>query len=307
MLLGFTGLPHPDLLRSLMTRLNINLDQYGYGGGQSNPFAHGGSGLTYTDSNGEQQHMTPEQAQQAAIVAAVVIAVTLVLAYLVPQVVFACLYKSNVFDKKGTIEASQPGPRTMDKSKFHHDLFKCHENINEALCALLCPTVRYADAYGSIGGSYWGSLCTYFGVNTIISIGCTALVDMTEEAPLCAGLPTDPHHPCADPRSQHANILGCILRGLFFGIMMRKALRAKLGDPNPGGKAVEDMIAWAFCPCCALTQDSVEVDIALNVTVGCPCSVTPGRTGVPTIQAREGSVAPYEKLLGDAVVLEEGR
>lgn len=253
-----------------------------------------------TDSNGHE--ITPEQQQQALIMVAVVAAVTLILAYLVPQVVFACLYKSNVHDKKAAVEASNPGPRTMDKGKFHHDLMKCHENINEALCALLCGTVKYADAYGSIGGSYWGSLCTYFGVNTLISVGCTGLIMTLEPAPACFG---QAH--CVDPRGNHSNLLGCLLRGLFFGIVCRKALRAKLGDPNPGGNAVNDFIAWAFCPCCALTQDAVEVDIALDVTVGCPCSVTPGRQGVPTIQAREGSVAPYEKLLGDSVLLEEGR
>jgi Cys-rich protein (TIGR01571 family) len=279
-----------------MTRLNINLDQFDENGG-----------LSFTDHNGEQQHLTREQIQMAGVVAAL----TLVLAFIVPQIVFAFLYKANVHDKKKSVEESNPGPRTMDKGHFHHGFFKFHENINEALCAFLCPTVRYADAYGSVGGSYWGSLCTFFGATTVFQVACTALVYQFEQAPDCLSHP-DPFaehpHPCADPRSDHADLLTGILRGLFFGVFCRSSLRKKLGDPTFGSKAAVDFFSWFFCNgCCALTQDSVEMDIALDVNVGCPCAVTSPRTGVPAVQAREGSVAPYEKLLGDAVVLEEGR
>jgi len=290
MLIGFTGLPHPEILRSwgtnLMSALNINLDQQ----------------ITFSDGNGNT--MTQADAEHAAAMAAIMAVVLMLLAMFLPQIIGAILYKSNVTDKKPKIE---DGNKTMQYGKFHHGLFGCHENINECLCALCCPTVRYADTHASISGSFWGSLCYFFGLSFIFSIVGTLLPPMVM---------TQPDPMSATPGEiasyiQHCQILSYLikftLQGVAFGLVARKALRTKLGDPNPGAAAATDCLAWALCYPCALTQDSVEVDIAANVSVGCPCSITPGRSGVPQLSAREVAPSDYEKLLGDAVLLEGGR
>lgn len=285
MFVGLTGLPHPGHLYSmtnnLMSALNINLDQYSFNGG--NDFG----GNDYGGSQGQQVTGT-----QVAILAAVMVGVFLLI-YFLPQIIFACLYKSNVHDKKKAISA---GDQTMRKGDFHYKLFACHENMNECMCSILCPMVRYADTYGSINGSFYGSMCTFFGVNTIITI-ISALV-------ISAAMPPCPFGQegiqCQHNHDSNEQFLSTIMRGLFFGMMGRAALRQKLGDPEPGAKKLHDFLAWGCCYPCALTQDSVEVDIAADVTVGCPCSVTPGRQGVP--QAREVAPSDYE-----ASLLEGGR
>jgi Cys-rich protein (TIGR01571 family) len=272
---GLTGLPHPEHLHtlgtSMMSALNINLDQWSnsYQGG--GPYQGGGS------------QVSPEQA-------ALMAAVTMMMMVLVPQILFALLYKSNVHDKKKAID---PGNRTMQSGNFHFGLFKCHENANECLCAMFCSTVRYADTYGSISGSFFGSMCTFFGVNVII--GCIASTVVVFAIPPPPFL-IDPHVQARYQQQTElvSNLVQATCRGVFFGLMARKGLRAKLGDPEPGKNAITDCLSWGFCYCCALTQDSVEVDIALDVTVGCPCSVTPGRAGV---RAREVAPSDYEALL----------
>lgn len=265
MSLGLVGLPHSDVIghaaTSVMSALNINLDQFdGFesGGGRASP----GAG--------------------AALVPW--------LSIMVLQVLFACLYKSNVHDKKEPIKA---GDQTMQNG-YHFGLFSCHQNVNDCLCVFFCGAVRYADAFGSVTGSFWGALCTYIGVGLICDLAGVILTPILYPA-------------SRNPFDQHAQMNGAYVRmaiemvicGLFFGLVARKALRQKLGDPAPGGSAFTDCLAWGACSCCALVQDAVEVDIALNVTVGCPCSVTPGRMG---LNAREVAPSDYEALL-----LEGGR
>merc|ERR1712064_10806 len=123
-------------------------------------------------------------------------------------------------------------------------------------------------------------MCTFFGVNTIITIIAALVVGAAMGPPPHDVL--DPHFNEAvmqysSSKDSNEQLLSAILRGLFFGIMGRAALRTKLGDPEPEAKKLHDFLAWGCCYCCALTQDSVEVDTALNVTVGCPCSVNEGR------------------------------
>jgi len=303
MVVGFTGLPHPDLLRHwgkmLMNQLNINLDQF------TNPSLGGG---------GEPQPtISPEDAAHAAVMILVVAAITLLVLFFAPQIIFAFLYKANVFDKKGAIKEND---QTMKFGKFHHGTFRCHENVNECLCACFCSTVRFADTYGSVGGSFWGSLCTFFGVNTLITVTASFIQAFlggggsatTTMAPFGGGnLNLAQSAGSSDSSGQIAQLIQMLLRGVFFGVIMRKGLRTKLGDPNPGANALNDCLGWGLWSCCALTQDSLEVEIALDMSFSCPCNVTPGRIGVPTVAAREVAPSDYtETLLGDAVVLEEG-
>lgn len=271
MFVGLTGLPHPEHMRtlgtSLMSALNINLDEFHF------------------DNNSS---ISPEQVEMAAVIAAL----TMMMMVLVPQIIFALMYKSNVHDKKKAISSDD---RTMQYGKFHFGLFACHQNANECLCSMFCSTVRYADTYGSISGSFFGSMCTFFGVNVIISVLSTVAVGMAMPPPDTFDLHALQAHNQSVTGATY--FVQFALRGLYFGLVARKALRAKLGDPESGKNALHDCLSWGFCSCCALTQDSVEVDIAVDVTVGCPCSVTPGRQGVPAVQAREVAPSDYEALL----------
>jgi len=286
---GLTGLPHPDQMRSLaeslMSALNINLDetqdQDPFGMGQQHPQMQIHSTIT---------------ANQIAMAAAGALLLILI-CFFTPQIIFACLYNSNVHEKKKKIAE---GDRTMQSGNFHHGLLACHENFAECMCSAMCPTVRYADTYGSINGSFFGSLCTFIAVNTLIQLVPSFLMAYLMSA--APGLTTDQLAAHNNMNAQLALALSMTCRGLFFGLWGRGHLRSKLGDPEPGSKKPMDCIAWAFCSCCALTQDSVEVDIAVDVTVGCPCSVTPGRLDQRPMRAREVAPSDYEALL-----LEGGR
>lgn len=290
---GLTGLPHPDslyrLTSQLMSKLNINLP--------ADPFSNGQAGA-------------PTQQDADAAVAQVqqflMIVLGTILAIFIAQIVAICLYKSKVHDAKPPLGDNLT---TMASGEFHYKLFDCFSNINECLCSFCCSTVRYADTHSATsGGGFWGSFCMFVGVNAVIASACGAIVTAVMPPP---AMPTDLFDADSMRRYQASlanyqgdhvnNMLQSCLRGLAFGILARSKLRAKLGDPNPGKAAAYDFFSWACCSLCALTQESVEADIAADVTISCPFTLTKGR-----VRAREVAPNDQENVLG-AALLVEGR
>lgn len=304
---GFTGLPHPNTLhkwaislRNVVSDATLGAEDADAGfsfAPAPSPFS---AGPTVSPADAA-------AALQTLAIMAVVMVLVVILAWLLPQIIFACLYKANVFDKRDEARF-KPTPHMEQKSQFTYNLTECTANINEALCACCCPTVRFADSHGKVEGGFWGALCKFIGVNILINVLSGLVVGMLVPPAPDAAVPTDPHaagQQGSNPADNLSTIVEGIFRGLFFGVVMRKALRAKLGDKEPGKNALGDCLSWGFLSCCALTQDSVEMDIAYDVTVGIPCSITDGRVGVKKITSgREVAPGDYEKMLGDAV--EEG-
>lgn len=272
---GLTGLPHPDVLHNwavrLMSALNINLDN---------------TQFTFNDLTPQQQQQVNQAGQaMARIMMYIFLAVAV---YVIGNFVAICLYKTQVHDKK-----PKELKTTMESGDFHYKLFDCCSNMNEAMCSLCCVTVRYADTHSAISGSFWGSFCYFICVNIAISVVTGFTVAAVYPPP--ADYQNLSHYNGNDLEQ----LLEALLRGLAFGVVARKQLRTKLGDPNPGAQVLHDGLAWAFCSCCALTQESVEVDIAADVEISCPFSLKIGR-----VRAREVTPSDYEKLLGDPVLLE---
>jgi Cys-rich protein (TIGR01571 family) len=284
---GITGLPHPDslyrLTSQLLSKLSINLP--------ADPMA---------------QNQQDADAAVAQVQQVMMIILGTILAIFIAQIIAICMYKSKVHDAKPPLGDNLP---TMASGEFHYKLFDCFSNINECLCSFCCSTVRYADTHSATsGGGFWGSFCMFVGVNAVIASAAGAVVTAVMPPPAMPQDLFDSHavatyqHQVASYQGDHVNnLIQSLLRGLAFGILARSKLRAKLGDPNPGKAASYDFFAWGFCSLCALTQESVEADIAADVTISCPFTLTKGR-----VRAREVAPNDQENLLG-AALLVEGR
>lgn len=306
MVIGLTGLPHPDIMHRwgtmVLNALPMDTDL---------TFAPSPSPFDMSAFGDADTQPVEPVSPQAVAAAALIFAIMFLAAYWGPQLLFACIFKMNVTDKRPKLAYD----RTMADGQFHYGLCECFANINDAMIAFCCPSVKFADTHGEVTGSFWGSLCLFVGANLVIwavaAFGVPAAYPMPQlsDNATMADLQAYPQEVASWTQNLESieNIIQCVLRGLIFGIYTRKQLREKLGDPNPSAGAFMDFIAWGFCTCCALTQESVEVDIANKVTVGC-CSILEGRQGVraKAVKAREVAPCNYEKLLGDAVVLEEG-
>ena len=96
-------------------------------------------------------------------------------------------------------------------------------------------------------------------------------------------------------------LLSGLLRGAAWGLLARGELRTKLGDPTPTKNQLTDVLSWGFCMLCALSQESVEADIAADVSISCPWTLKQGRAQT---RAREVMPSEYERMVGDAVLLD---
>ena len=152
--------------------------------------------------------------------------------------------------------------------------------------------------------SFWKFIC----VNCLIEILTSLVVSMAHPVPLThvsmsvLGQPYLTEDPAAALlNSRICFILSGILRGVAWGLLSRGELRKKLGDPTPAKNQVTDVLSWGFCFFCALAQESVEADIAADVSISCPWTLTKGRAQV---RGREVMPSEYERMVGDAVLLD---
>lgn len=234
---------------------------------------------------------------------------------LISSLLFAFCYKQGVTDqrdKKAHTETLKKGPDNPGNT-FHHGLCGCCSNCAECWCALYCPGIKFADAHTLVTGNFWQSFFTYVGVQFLNAlVACVG-------APIVYPPPMYIVNGTTSPEQYGEDIwdfvmyfgrlmivvflIAHVLQGLYFGCVARKALREALGAEVGPDVMATDCLAWSFCSWCALSQEAVEVDIATDVKVGCPCSIQPRQK---LLNAREVAPCDYEKLLGDAVVLEEG-
>lgn len=283
MFVGLTGLPHPDVLQGWALKLKsaLNLDE--------DPFAQ------FNDPQFQQQ--ANADAQQAAQILMIIL--VSIVALIIFSFVAMCMYKSNVHDHK------PPIPDPCDKlasGNFHYGLFDCFTNTNECLCSCFCSSIRFADTYSAIGmGGFWSCFFQFIGLNIIVGVISERVGVAAFPPPPEAAYDFQALARWQSTENEIVNIVGILLRGLIFGLWARGKLRTRLGDPGTGGGAVkaQDLLAWGCCPCCALTQESVEVDIAADVSISCPWTLNKGR-----VRAREVVPDDYESLCGDAVLLE---
>lgn len=232
---------------------------------------------------------------------------------------FAFCYKSNVTDKRDNTGHKQLMQKDSNPDgSFKYGLCGCFSNCSEGLCAYCCPGIKFADAHTLVTGSFWQAFGAYVAVQFVTSLVAVVGGPIVYPPPTYTLMPgwneTEMRDHVATDVEDILNyfgnlmlvigLLASVLRGLYFGCVARKALREKLGAEVPPAVMATDCLAWSFCSCCALTQEAVEVDIATNSEVSCPCTlIKPRQKGVG---AREVAPCDYEKLLGDAVVLEEG-
>jgi len=282
---GLTGLPHPDHLQTSATWL-ISL-------------GHNNTNLTF------HAHLTPEQKAQVqdfedqmlAIFAAVVLWIEHFLLYILLAIVLwivlhifcMCMYKHKVHDHKPQIK---PDNQTMKDGHFHHGILGCFSNCNECMCASCCTALRFADTHSSVTDTgFWTSFWLFIFGNVFAQSAVSTIVDMALPA-------TD-----LDAESRNVsiiNLFGTICRALMWGVWSRGKLRTKLGDPNPSQGQGYDFASWFCCPCCALTQESVEADIAADVVISCPWNLKVGRQ----VSGREVLPSDYQRMVGDAVLLD---
>jgi len=288
---GLTGLPHPDFLQQhakrLMTLTSTMLpaDDCSQGSVEQQNACHQGQGVL------------------AALLAGFAMVAIAMVAFLVVSIIIMCTYKHNVHDNKPKIAE---GCRTMESGNFHYGLFDCFSNINECLCSWCCVSIRFADTHSAVTTtSFWMSFWKFIVCNSIIQALSGLVVNMAHPVPLDH---IDPLFlvPVGDPAAIALNnniiaFLAAILRGVAWGLLSRGELRKKLGDPTPSKNQVTDVLSWGFCMMCALAQESVEADIAADVSISCPWTLSKGRREV---RGREVMPSEYERMVGDAVLLD---
>jgi len=258
---GLTGLPHPDHLQGSATWLMS--------------LGHSNTNLSHPDQLVEQ--VTPGQTSFFVKVLVIVL-----------NIVCMIMYKQKVHDRKPQIK---PDNQTMKDGNFHHGMFGCFSNCNEFMCAFFCAPIRFADTHSSVTDTgFWMSFWLFIFGNLLTHFAIGVLVAMVLPAP---------------PFShRNANIIVLVLvnisRALMWGIWSRGKLRTKLGDPNPSQGQGHDFVSWCLCPPLALTQESVEADIAADVVISCPCNLKVGRQ----VTGREVLPSDYQRMVGDAVLLD---
>lgn len=305
---GLTGLPHPDFLLHCATWLTSSLQtslvesQYSFFSCRNEP-----GGL-------------------CMLMQFLFFLLCILIAWVVCTAYALCEYRRKVHDKKPPIG---DGNTTMQSGNFHNGLFDCFSNKNECMCSFFCPALRFADTFSSVNSvSFWTTFSLFFVLNVvpeyIFDYGVNMVLPFPNQGSMSDGLPLlpvpdtglgifdyglsifwntrygDPTSP-AFRNAQICELLDAIFRGLVFGLWARGKIRTKLGDPTPSKNQLYDVVSWCLCPCCALTQEAVEADIAADVTVSCCFTLTKGRVAV---RAREASTSDYEKMVGDAVLLE---
>jgi len=267
---GLTGLPHPDHLQGSATWLMS--------------LGHNNTNLPHPDQLGEQ--VTPGQIMLCVLLARVLV--------IVMNILCMVMYKQNVHDHKPQIK---PDNQTMRDGNFHHGMFGCFSNCNECMCAFVCPTIRFADTHSSVTDTgFWKSFWLFIFGNLLTQFAIAEIVAMV--------LPAPPFSP--DRNANIVLVLVNICRALMWGVWSRGKLRTKLGDPNPSQGQGHDFVSWCLCPFLALTQESVEADIAADVVISCPWNLKVGRqanTG-RSVEGREVLPSDYQRMVGDAVLLD---
>lgn len=208
------------------------------------------------------------------------------------QIVAMCLYKSKVHDNKPAIPEDD---KTMKSGDFHFGLFACFSNCNECLCSFCCSGLRFADTHASVTTTgFWTSFLGFFGATCVISALANAIA-----------VAVDPGTPLTAPSQSNISLLlNLTFRGLVFGLYSRGEIRKKLGSPVTNSSKAVDILSWAICFPCAMTQEAVEVDIAADVHIACPWTLTKPRANGLGVKAREVAPAEYEAMVGDAVLLD---
>jgi len=230
-----------------------------------------------------------------------------IVAWLVFTIVAMCLYKSKVHDKKPPIV---DGNKTMESGKFHFGLFECFSNCNECLCSFCCTGLRFADTHASVTTTgFWLSFVMFFIVNSLLSTlsNTIAVAVHPVQALSIESTAVEVSTAASDLTTQYYIFLAvsALCRGCFFGLYSRGEIRKKLGSPETDAMSkVVDVLSWGCCFPCAMTQEAVEVDIAADVHIACPWTLTIGRASALGVKAREVAPAEYEAMVGDAVLLD---
>lgn len=260
--MGLTGLPHPDFVHSHVMWL-----------------------MSYTSWGLSYGHGVPMAEVDLAW------HITLVwFAGFVLSLVAMLMYQTNVKDNKPLIPWDS---NVMMSGNFRHGLFECFSNHNECLYSFCCPALRFADTHSSVTlTGFWASFVLFICINGGIGFASDTIANIVV---------SNQEDPAAVQSNQQVSaIMSVVWRGWIFGLWSRKILRTKLGDPDPSKNQGWDCLAWGCCLPCALTQESVEVDIAADVAISCPWNLKIGRY----VLARQVAQIDYERMVGDAVLLE---
>lgn len=156
-------------------------------------------------------------------------------------IVFACIYKPRVTDRRPPFISNRHGP------DFAHSLASFHEDGHSCIHAWCCIHTRVADTLHVSGvWSFWTTFLLFvvlFIWYQVLLIGSTALF-LTP-------------------------FIGQLIGGMNFGTVFglkRGQIRKKFGgEPD----CLRDFFVWWCLPCCATIQEAREIDETQGVKVRC--------------------------------------
>jgi len=179
--------------------------------------------------------------------------------------IIAMLYKTKVTDARQPLPQPVLDEFSLRNGDFKYGFCSCFDDIHYCLHGCCCEVILAGDVYQAAGiKNFWFPVIVYFGCWAVSQ--AIALVYMIILAEINV----------SNGQVYRGGNGAYYLTGIIFALMManlRKSLREKLGDPQPGKSCAMDFLLYWCCGCCTVVQDARQVDGATGVLVRCCCSL----------------------------------
>jgi len=194
--------------------------------------------------------------------------VIFVVLFLAIDLVFACIYKRDVTDKR----PEWPKEGSTDYKSEGDFKVSCMgtsncEDFQYCLHGACCMACRAGDTMQAVGVTDFWTTVGMIGVAEFLGAILASLLIYLVPA-------------IADEDSLN-NAISVLFPCLFVGVAgvwLRQKLRSQLSGGtqqpfNDKGQACKDFLCWCACTCCTVVQEAVEVDKAEGVRVECCCKL----------------------------------
>lgn len=201
-------------------------------------------------------------AGMAYIIGATIISICIHIGYLV----FACMYKSKVTDKRPPFRG---GNILKGSPDFLQPTFGCFDNCSTCMHGYFCTACRWGDTYNAAGiMGYWSLILTLFGTCL-----CSSVLTQGLSYALL-------NHEAATPEELNQNAQTSSMLNMIpiivdlclcaFFATKRGEIKEQLGGTK---NFLKDFVCLCCCLCCSIIQEARAVDEATGVDVHCCCII----------------------------------
>lgn len=200
----------------------------------------------------------------------------------IAQIVYACMYKSNVVDRRPEFK----GGDVLKGGDFKDACSDCFGDMSACLNGWCCLACRCGDTYETLGVmGYWQLIIILVIIDFVVNF-------ISNSLPMIVASP-DPNDPASvQSYNNMRSICGSVCTLIYIAVgayfaKKREMVREKLGGQ---GSCCMDFICLWCCTCCSIIQEGRSLDFAQGVQVDCCCKL----------------MQVSDNLVGDAVVTNSG-